>query len=172
MGGLITEEIVSAALSQFADAIGSEVDIGCLSNLYICFTSLTQSLGGPGVLSAEVAQAVAENTSHQLESIAKQRKSRRKSGLLLGEKDHRNQMDRLVHENVALKYIEQFFNMIDVHHPLLTEVKRVQSMGLSSMLSDLAATVEKIRTPVRSYGGGASGEASMNVAGSSQTTKV
>jgi len=128
--GTLTNEMVSATLSQLVNCIAAEGDSSFLASLYKCFRQGVLLIGGPSNLTPQIHDGVMEATRRQLQSLADKRKARaaRPAQEIEEEKEDLMLVEEM--EDFALEDMGKMLATFNENHELLIAVSSVRDLGL------------------------------------------
>lgn len=129
--GTLTNEMVSATLSQLVGCVATERDINFLSSLYKCFTGCMNVIGGAAGLPPQIHDGIMEGTRRQLQGMAEKRKKRSEEARASGSEDKKELLMWSEEvEDYALDEIVLMLKAISETHELLVAVSSVRDLGV------------------------------------------
>lgn len=134
--GTLTNEMVSATLSQLVNCTATEGDSSFLASLFRCFWQCMQVIGGPSNLTPQVHDGIMEATRRQLQSLADKRKSRANRPAQEIEEEKEDLMLLEEMEDFALEDMAKMLTAFDKSHELLMAVSSVRDLGLGLSMFD------------------------------------
>lgn len=134
--GTLTNEMVSATLSQLVNCTATEGDSSFLASLFRCFWQCMQVIGGPSNLTPQVHDGIMEATRRQLQSLADKRKSRANRPAQEIEEEKEDLMLLEEMEDFALEDMAKMLTAFDKSHELLMAVSSVRDLGLGLSVFD------------------------------------
>lgn len=134
--GTLTNEMVSATLSQLVNCTATEGDSSFLASLYRCFWQCITVLDGAANLTPQIHDGIMEATRRQLQSLADRRKSRanRPAQEIDEEKEDLMLLEEM--EDFALEDMAKMLTAFNKEHELLMAVSSVRDLGLGLSVFD------------------------------------
>jgi importin-5 len=134
--GTLTNEMVTATLSQLVNCIAAEGDSSFLASLYKCFRQSMLVIGGPSSITPQIHDGIMEATRRQLQSLADKRKARAAKLAQDIEEEKEDLMLVEEMEDFALEDMGKMLATFNESHELLIAVSSVRDLGLGLVAYD------------------------------------
>lgn len=128
--GTLTNEMVTATLSQLVNCIAAEGDSSFLASLYKSFRQGMLVIGGPPTITPQIHDGIMEATRRQLQSLADKRKARAAKPAQDIEEEKEDLMLLEEMEDFALEDMGKMLATFNENHELLMAVSSVRDLAL------------------------------------------